>query len=443
MKKKLNRLARTSLFLGFAFVISGYTFLPHATAQECGNKIMETGEACDLGTPGFQEDFVISGSGGLDDPTGLTFGPDGNLYVSSRNTDQVLRYNGVTGAFDQVFVIAGDGGLDRPRGLTFGPDGRLYVSSSNDRVLRYDGISGAFNAVFVALGDGGLNGPSDLFFGPFNFLYVSSFFSDQVLRYNGSGSFVDAFISAGDGGLDGPLDITFGPDGRLYVSSWNTDQVLRYNGVTGAFDTVFVTSGDGGLDGPTGMVFGPEGNLYVGSRITDEILRYDGITGIFIDTFASGIDAVTLLISNGVLYVSDSAGDKIVSILIDGNNSNDSNAACRLDCTLQRCGDGIVDDVSGETCDDGNTDNTDNCLDTCVAASCGDGFVQAGVEECDGTADCNDQCQLLFGSGPNPQGTVNNSDGGCSLNPASSASLFPYACFVIGLALLGRKRLRR
>ena len=55
------------------------------------------------------------------------------------------------------------------------------------------------------------------------------------------------------------------------------------------------------------------------------------------------------------------------------------------------CGDGSVQ--AGEECDDGNADNTDGCLNTCVAASCGDGFVQAGVEACDdGNADNADIC---------------------------------------------------
>lgn len=38
---------------------------------------------------------------------------------------------------------------------------------------------------------------------------------------------------------------------------------------------------------------------------------------------------------------------------------------------------------AGEECDDGNTDNTDDCLDTCYSASCGDGYVQVDVEVCD------------------------------------------------------------
>ncbi|MFZ6180501.1 hypothetical protein [Nannocystis pusilla] len=46
------------------------------------------------------------------------------------------------------------------------------------------------------------------------------------------------------------------------------------------------------------------------------------------------------------------------------------------------CGDGIVDPDT-EACDDGNADDGDACLGTCVAASCGDGVVWLGVEACD------------------------------------------------------------
>ena len=48
------------------------------------------------------------------------------------------------------------------------------------------------------------------------------------------------------------------------------------------------------------------------------------------------------------------------------------------------CGNGAVE--PGEECDDGNTDNTDACPSNCRNAVCGDGFVRAGVEECDGAS---------------------------------------------------------
>lgn len=55
------------------------------------------------------------------------------------------------------------------------------------------------------------------------------------------------------------------------------------------------------------------------------------------------------------------------------------------------CGNGRLD--PGEACDDGNTDDTDACVGLCVAAACGDGFWQAGVEACDdGNASDDDLC---------------------------------------------------
>ncbi len=45
------------------------------------------------------------------------------------------------------------------------------------------------------------------------------------------------------------------------------------------------------------------------------------------------------------------------------------------------CGNGIVE--ADEACDDGNADNSDDCLDSCEMARCGDGVIQSGVEECD------------------------------------------------------------
>ena len=55
------------------------------------------------------------------------------------------------------------------------------------------------------------------------------------------------------------------------------------------------------------------------------------------------------------------------------------------------CGDGVV--AGDEPCDDGNQDNSDECLNGCVAPSCGDTFVHFGVEECDdGNTDDSDDC---------------------------------------------------
>lgn len=82
----------------------------------------------------------------------------------------------------------------------------------------------------------------------------------------------------------------------------------------------------------------------------------------------------------------------------DGMNGQPAESAdCNADCTASACGDGVMNMAAGEVCDDGNVDNLDGCV-SCALASCGDGFVLPGVEECDdGNGDdnaCNSMCEV-------------------------------------------------
>ncbi|MBP9758962.1 DUF4215 domain-containing protein [Candidatus Dojkabacteria bacterium] len=81
----------------------------------------------------------------------------------------------------------------------------------------------------------------------------------------------------------------------------------------------------------------------------------------------------------------------------DGNlkcigNGDLSAGECRVggsnECTY--CGDGIVQTAAGEQCDDGNTNNSDSCDNSCklpAQARCGDGKCDSG-EGCEGTKSC-------------------------------------------------------
>ncbi|MCA9639003.1 MAG: DUF4215 domain-containing protein, partial [Myxococcales bacterium] len=51
-------------------------------------------------------------------------------------------------------------------------------------------------------------------------------------------------------------------------------------------------------------------------------------------------------------------------------------------CVAASCGDGFTQD-GVEECDDANDVETDACLNDCKAASCGDSIIQEGVEVCD------------------------------------------------------------
>jgi sugar lactone lactonase YvrE len=243
------------------------------------------------------QSFVAPGSSGLEEARGIAFGPDGNVYVTDLAQNIVFRYDGGTGAplsaagqTGAVFIPAGSGGLTGAKGITFGADGNLYVVSYQTKeILRYQGPAGSSPGAFVDVFASDANGPEDLTFGPDGNLYVSVIDNGgQIDRFDGStGAPIGSgtFVPAGSGGLVQPRQIVFDPTGaNMYVVECRSagrgvqapggpmGQVLRFQGPygqnPGAFVDLYITAGQGGLDRAIGLARDDAGNFYVSDMNT-------------------------------------------------------------------------------------------------------------------------------------------------------------------------------
>jgi hypothetical protein len=219
---------------------------------------------------------------GVATPTQMTVGPDKNLYVIGNAPDPVYRYNGITEAYLGIFV-ASDG--TSGSGVGFGPDGNLYTCDTSYSVKRYDAKTGALLGTFASAN---VYDPTNFAWGKDGYLYVGNEHQDSITRYNGTtGAYVDTFVASHSGGLTLMGYFHFGPDGNIYIPSAQTNSVKRYSGKTGAYIDDFVAEGSGGLQWPSDAVFGPDGNLYVASYDTNQVLKYNGSTGAFIGVFVA------------------------------------------------------------------------------------------------------------------------------------------------------------
>lgn len=76
-------------------------------------------------------------------------------------------------------------------------------------------------------------------------------------------------------------------------------------------------------------------------------------------------------------------------------NSDTVPDACRTDCRVAHCADGVLDPGAGEECDDGSNNSAEPnaCRDTCLLPACGDGTQDQGEACDDGNTMWGDTCQ--------------------------------------------------
>jgi DNA-binding beta-propeller fold protein YncE len=125
---------------------------------------------------------------------GITFGPDGDLFVASQDTDEILRYDGKTG--ESLGVFASGATLYGPFELRFRDDGKLYVSNFwGQNIATFDAQTGESLGYLVEnTPDHVLWSAAGFDFGPDGNVYVADKFQQRIARFDGTtGEFIDVF----------------------------------------------------------------------------------------------------------------------------------------------------------------------------------------------------------------------------------------------------------
>ena len=270
----------------------------------------------------------------INNPYGLTIGPDGALYICEIGNHVVRRLDLKT---KKLTIVAGTGKmgyagdgvaatqalLNEPYEVRFDKAGNMFfVEMKNNIVRRVDAktkiistIAGNGTAGFS--GDGGpavkaqFKQPHSIQFDPEGNLLVCDIANNRIRRVNMKTGIIDTYAGTGekkpvtDGAplagtaLNGPRALDLDPMGNLYLALREGNAVYRIDPKEGKIHHLAGTgekgyTGDNGpaklakLNGPKGIAWSPDGGVYIADTESHTIRRIDLKSGIITTAAGTG-----------------------------------------------------------------------------------------------------------------------------------------------------------
>jgi sugar lactone lactonase YvrE len=282
--------------------------------------------------------LIGTGSPGLTDrevnnPYGLTIGPDRRLYFCDLDNQRIRRFDfetrlTITIAGDGQKAYRGDGGpaaqasLNMPHEIQFDSAGNLYIAERDNHVVRRVDMGTGLIATVAGTGEPGFSGdggpavraqlrqPHSIALAANGRLLICDVGNHRIRELNLSTGVIETYGGTGerrptpDGAqvktapLNGPRTIAIDPHGTLYLALREGNAIYRIAPDSGNLHHVAGTgeqgyAGDGGparaarLGGPKGLAFA-RGNLYVADTENHVVRRIDLQTGIISTVLGTG-----------------------------------------------------------------------------------------------------------------------------------------------------------
>ena len=286
------------------------------------------------GTPGAAADGTENIHAQLNNPYGLTIGPDGALYVCEVDNNRVVRLDLKTGrlsvaAGNGTKGYSGDGGLaisaslEQPYEILFDKSGNMFfVEMRNHVVRRVDAKTKTITTVAGTgkpgfSGDGGpankaqLSQPHSIAFDTQGRLLICDIANHRIRRVDLGKGTIETYAGTGerknptDGSplagapLNGPRAIAVDAKGDLIVVLREGNAVYRIDARTQTIHHFAGTgekgnTGDGGpaklakLNGPKGISAAPDGCYYIADTENHTIRRIDPKSGVITTVAGTG-----------------------------------------------------------------------------------------------------------------------------------------------------------
>ncbi|HTV33359.1 MAG TPA: hypothetical protein VME69_09725 [Methylocella sp.] len=286
---------------------------------------------------------ITAGSG----PEDIVTGPDGNLWFTQPETNEIGRIDPRTGAITEYHVpAAGPPGVYSnygPFGITAGPDGNLWFTEvESNRIGRINPWTGKITEFSEGLSHGSKcqssisagAGPFGITVGHDGNLWFTEFCGDRIGRINPWTGKITEFskgLSPGNNCRPAvtkttvgtfPSYITEGLDLRLWFTEFCGNKIGAIDPWTGTiteYSTGISPSVAPPGSGPDGITTGPDGNIWFAQEIGNKIGRLNPWTGT-ITEFSTGISpgAGPIKITSGpdgnVWFTEDSGGGGLAQL---------------------------------------------------------------------------------------------------------------------------------
>ena len=252
----------------------------------------------------------------FNNPYGVAFAPNGNIYVADTYNQRIRVTNPTTG---QVTTLAGTGTegfadgpgtnarFNYPTGVAVAPNGNIYVADQgNQRIRAINPTTGQVTTLAGTGTPGFADGPGNtaqfdyptgVAVAPNGTVYVADQENQRIRAINPTTGQVTTLAGTGtEGFADGPgtnaqfnnpYGVAVAPNGTVYVADQGNQRIRAINPTTGQVTTLAGSSA-GFADGPgntaqflypQGVAVAPNGTVYVGDTGNNRIRAINPTTG--------------------------------------------------------------------------------------------------------------------------------------------------------------------